>query len=62
MSVCSTTVDKINVDAAEISRENVYKQKGHRVGFIEVGIHQRDVFALISALWRQTGRRTETEE
>jgi hypothetical protein len=57
-----TTVEKITAYAAEISRENVYKLKSFRVGFIEAGIHQCDVFPLPFAMWRQTRRRTETEK
>jgi hypothetical protein len=56
-------IDKITADATETSRGNISKQKAFRVGVIEVGIHQSDVFPLPSAMWRQTRRRrTETEK
>lgn len=59
----STMIDRITADATEISRGNVSKQKVFRVGVIEVGIHQSDVFPLTSVMWRQTRRRrTETEK
>jgi hypothetical protein len=54
---------KITADATKISIGNISKQKVFRVGVIEVGIHQSDVFPLPSRMWRQTRRRrTETEK
>jgi hypothetical protein len=53
---------KITADAADISKRNSSKKNSFRVGVIEVGIHQSDVFPFPSAVWRQTRRRTETKK